>query len=130
QEMQKVIECFNNQQRKHVLFKGYALKDIYPNPDMRTMGYIDILIQSSDRQRSHAMLEAIGYKATYTAGNVWTYVRGAVQLEIHDHLISRNFNDQADYRDYYNDAWKYAVKKSQQSFTYQFTENDHLIYLF
>ncbi|MCM3633400.1 nucleotidyltransferase domain-containing protein [Paenibacillus camelliae] len=130
QEMQKVIECFNNHQMKHVLFKGYALKDIYPTPDMRTMGDIDILIQSSDRQRSHAMLEAIGYKATYTAGNVWTYVRGAVQLEIHDHLISRNFNDQADYRDYYNDAWKYAVKKSQQGFTYQFTENDHLIYLF
>jgi len=128
-EMKHVIELFNQEQINHLLFKGFALKDMYPVPEMRTMGDIDILIHASNRQKSHVLLEGAGFKATTTGGNVWTYIKGSVRLEIHDHLISRNLNNQIDLRDYYKNAWKYAVNISPQGNTYQFTKNDHFVYL-
>ena len=127
--MQQVLETFNCENLDHLLFKGYVLKDLYPAPEMRTMGDIDILIHATDRYKSNALLKGLGFEAAHTYGNVWTYVKGVVRLEVHDHVMSRNFNYRADYREYYNEAWNYAIRRSpNEASTYHFAPEHHFIY--
>lgn len=126
--MKHVIEVFARAEIAHILFKGYVLKAFYPAAEVRTMGDIDILIQPADRQRTHELLIATGFEAVYTLGDVWTYAKGKVRLEIHERLFSQNLSHKVDCRSYFEGAWDHAVKQ-KNGYTHEFSIHFHFLYL-
>ena len=46
---------------EHMPVKGYYLRRLWPAPEMRTFGDIDILIHPHDRQRTHELMKSLGY---------------------------------------------------------------------
>lgn len=131
QEIDRVIRCLGQNGIPHLMIKGQVLKRMYPVQELRTMGDIDLLIHSSDRKRSHAVLLEQGYTAATAAGEVWTYVKGAVRLEIHERLISRKLGrtNGAQLIACFDAAWDHAVAREPGGYTYELSTDFHFLYL-
>lgn len=87
----------------YISFKGSVLRDLYPVPESRAMGDIDILIRDADRDKAKAILEQVGFDCYAPNGTVREFKRNNVILEVHTKLISE-FGDNA-----FNDAFDNAL---------------------
>lgn len=125
--MEEVIQKLNEKRILHILMKGYILKSIYPVPELRTMGDIDLLIQEEQRLECHEAMLELGFTCTLEKGFVWCYVRDNVLLEIHTNLVSGEKWKSVDLERYYSQIFKQIelVKNS----TYCLKKEYHLIYL-
>ena len=45
----------------HMPVKGYYLRKLYPLPELRTFGDIDVLIHSADREKTDRLMNSLGY---------------------------------------------------------------------
>ena len=70
-----------------VLMKGSVLQSCYPVPVLRSMGDIDIVIHTKDRQKTDEIMLAEGYSKMVDNHAVWTYEKDSIQFEIHDHMF-------------------------------------------
>lgn len=87
----------------YITFKGSVLRELYPVPESRAMGDIDILIKESDRDKARTVLEQIGFNCYAPNGTVREFKRNNVILEVHTKIISE-FGDNA-----FDDAFDNAV---------------------
>jgi|LSQX01.2.fsa_nt_gb hypothetical protein len=58
----KVIDELQKNKIDVVILKGLALRYYYPNPDMRSMGDIDLFVRKTDIDRTISILIAMGYE--------------------------------------------------------------------
>lgn len=73
---------------KHVFFKGSVLKDMFPTPELRVMGDIDLLISKDNRDKVKAILCKNGYDLINSNGPVYDYKKDDVLIEMHTKIIS------------------------------------------
>ncbi|MGN1202283.1 MAG: nucleotidyltransferase family protein, partial [Eubacterium sp.] len=81
-------------QTRHILFKGAVLRNLYPVPESRAMGDIDVLIEQKNRDKVKALLIDNGFICTEQNGPVYNYRKNNVLLEVHTRIISE-FGDRA-----------------------------------
>lgn len=74
----------------HMPLKGYIVKNLYPSPDMRTMGDLDLLIDESRCDEVVRAFEADGF--TYCdEGDLHTNVeRGNAYIEFHRAMVDKH----------------------------------------
>ena len=65
--------------------KGLLVGSLYPVPELRTMGDLDIITTSEDRHRARSVLESLGYDVE-TGIMEWRARRDIVLIELHDCL--------------------------------------------
>lgn len=72
----------------HVFLKGSRLKALYPQPYMRAMGDIDILIEPKNRKPIYDILTSSGYTSTHKSlqHDVFRHPNGST-LEVHTQLM-------------------------------------------
>ena len=87
-------------------FKGWAVKDCWPVPALRTMGDLDVLIHTEDREGTDAIMKALGYARFIDNHAVWTYTERDVMFELHDHMFYEYLANDFDYRGYFDHAWE------------------------
>jgi len=59
----EILELFHQKAIPLIVLKGAAFLDwIYPNPELRQMGDLDLLIKKEDRERGFALLQSLGYR--------------------------------------------------------------------
>lgn len=73
---------------KFVPFKGAVLRELYPDPEARTMGDIDLLIEKGRQKQVKVLLCANGFENTVCGSGEWVYTKGGVIAEIHTSLIN------------------------------------------
>lgn len=69
-------------------FKGAVLRELYPDPEARTMGDIDLLIEKGRQKQVKVLLCANGFENTVCGSGEWVYTKGGVITEIHTSLIN------------------------------------------
>lgn len=110
---------------RFVPFKGIVLKDIYPVPETRCMGDIDVLIDYDKREAAKAALINAGFKCVNSNGPVWDYDKNGIRIEVHTSLVNGKTGN--------NCAIKYfsnAIEKAHFSeFEGRFDDNYHFEYL-
>ena len=74
-------------QIEHLYFKGAVVADLYPQPALRSMGDVDVLIHESDRELVHHILINNGFVFSKESDIVWIYKRDIITFEIHTQLI-------------------------------------------
>ena len=74
---------------EYIPVKGYVIKKLYPEPELRTMSDIDFLIREEDRIKVDEILKNLGYHREGLGSNVWTYKRGMVTFEVHINLAGK-----------------------------------------
>ena len=73
---------------RHVFFKGTTLRDLYPVPESRVMGDIDVLIDEENRERLKTLLTSNGFECRASNGNVYEYTKEGLLTEVHSRIIS------------------------------------------
>lgn len=112
-------------QIRFVPFKGIVLKDIYPVPETRYMGDIDVLIDAGSRNDAKSTLEKAGFKCVNSNGPVWDYEKNGVRVEVHTSLVNgKTGNNSA--VEYFSGS---ADKASFSGYEGRFDDNYHFEYL-
>ena len=73
---------------RRVFVKGAAIRDLFPVPQARAMGDVDVLIATEDRERVKRLLCANGFACQSANGNVYEYTKGDLLTEVHTKLLS------------------------------------------
>ncbi len=105
---------------RYITFKGSVLRALYPVPESRAMGDIDILIKEADRDKARAVLEQAGFDCYAPNGTVREFKRNNMILEVHTKIISE-FGDNA-----FDDAFNHAVF---DGFKGELNDDYHFAYL-
>lgn len=106
--------------------KGAVIKHLYPNPEMRRMSDIDILIKTAQYEKIAPVMSRLGYTVTTESDHEFVWTNQVVMFELHKRVIP-SYNQ--DYYNYFGDGWRLA-KSTAQPHEYQMSIEDHFIYLF
>ena len=102
----------------HIFLKGAVLKYDYPEPALRTMSDLDILVYAKDFDAIAVVANALGGKAVTGDGNHRNYLfPGKVAVEFHPNLL----HHATPIGTGINPGWQYA-KDMQDSFSKELTE--------
>ena len=76
---------------KAVMLKGMALKALYPQPDLRTMSDLDLLVAPAQQEAAHAAMETAGYTVVEREPGV-DVMRApeGLRAELHSQLFGQN----------------------------------------
>lgn len=124
---ENLMKSFDKEKIPRVLMKGIVVRDYYPVADLRTFGDIDFLIKKEDRERSHELMQRLGYRLKSSWGDVWGYQRETEYYEIHTHILHEVSGKNKSIPKYFGSAWEHVENKSEYS--YRFMPEYHLIYL-
>lgn len=126
-ELIAVKALLNKNNIHHLLTKGAVIKKLYREPDLRTMGDIDILVKKEDIEKTIIVMKKAGYTITNTYLKEITFSKNDIVVEIHTSLMEENMETGFDYIGYYSHIFNKA--KLVEENTYELTLEDHLIYL-
>lgn len=99
----EITEILSQNEIRHIVFKGADISRLYPVPQSRAMGDIDILIEKENRDKARKLMQNAGYDCVADNGPVFNYRKGNVLVEMHTRLIS----DMGD--DAFTDAFENSV---------------------
>lgn len=92
---QGILAVFSAKRIPAVVHKGAAIARLYPQPNIRPMGDIDILVKASDYERAARVLEAVGYRRSDEEHFYHIVLFGqGVTVEIHN-AVARTPNGKA-----------------------------------
>lgn len=105
-----------------VMVKGTVVAELYPVPELRSMGDADVLIHTKDLENVHQSLSDANF--TLQKGSPlgeWLYSKNGYLFEIHDTLVHR-YEGKENLVEYFSHVWDY-VEDGRLSWSF------HLIYL-
>ena len=123
--VKEIFSAFDEQEIDYLPLKGVLLKNIYPKPEMRSMGDADILIKTQQYDKIKPIMVKLGYKKVTESYHEFISKKNNINIELHKRLIP-SYNK--DYYSYFGDGWSLAKLKNGTS--YSMTDEDQLIYLF
>lgn len=115
-----VRSCFGKSDIRFIPFKGSVIRELYPVPESRSMGDIDILIKGSDKDKAKKCLEKAGFSLYASNSNVDEYLRDNMMLEVHTRLTAE-FGENA-----FDDAFDNAEFNGTEG---RFDDSYHFAYL-
>jgi hypothetical protein len=119
----KILRAMEKNRIDCMPLKGWVIKPLYPQPAMRSMCDIDILINKSQSRQVRELLLSMGYDVRDFGGNPDVYLKKPVMnIEIHNALIR-------DKTDHFATSWDRAVLKDGCSHTYSMTDEDYYIFM-
>ena len=107
-DFETLSTCFSEHGIAHMPVKGYYLRKLYPTPELRTFGDIDLLIHPEDRQKVHDLMLSLGYTVKQDWEPTYSYIKDAEYYEIHTNLMDGNLDGRTDLQAYFDAAWAHA----------------------
>lgn len=112
----------------HMPVKGWYVRTLYPVPELRTFGDIDILIKKQDRQKTDEIFTENGYSVKENWEPTYSYDKGISRCEVHTELMDSDLGKGEHLISYFSDALETAEKDVGERFSPQ--KDLHLIYIF
>ncbi|MBM6694472.1 nucleotidyltransferase family protein [Pseudoflavonifractor capillosus] len=108
----EIEEAFQNAGIQLVFFKGAQLRQLYPVPELRTMGDMDCLIRREDRAKAHQLMIQLGYECQVDAEPVWMYNRNGIVIEMHTRVAADSLGNEVDYPTMFSDAMMHVHEEN------------------
>ena len=126
-EVGMILSALEDHRIKCMPLKGYIIKNLYPQPDMRLMADVDILIEESQLEKAGEIMLSLGYTAEHIGGNHDVYYkRPVMNIELHRALFAGSndilFN-------YFGTGWERTKPTAGSSYRYEMSNEDYYIYL-
>ena len=122
-EMLEINRALNKKKIPFFIIKGPVVGQLYPIPKLRSMGDIDLVTRTNDRETCHDILLNRGYRClSKQEDREWQYIKNNIEFELHDHLVYQEAVTEKQQDLFFNDYWKY-VKDGQLDW------NFHLLFL-
>lgn len=132
--LKEMTTYFEEEKIPFICMKGSVVRDSYPEPSLRNMGDIDIVIHYEDRFKvDHIMMDLMGCKKMVDNHSVWTYNIKFLTVEVHNHMFYEKLSNEFDYIGYFDDVWNHIKNKEvfdvSSPCLYVPEENYHFLYL-
>ncbi len=125
-EISKIRKAFGSSKIPFMLLKGNVIKKFYPNPEMRSMGDIDILVKNNDIANIRNIMAGLGYSVKLERTDEVTYFKPPfVTIEMHTQMVS---DAHTKINEYYGDGWKFARLKADCEFEYEMKREDFFVF--
>jgi len=126
--LEEISSLFESEEIPFVPLKGSVIRDIYPDPWLRTSCDIDVLVHESDLEKAiKSLSEKLGYAVKKRLPqDVTLSSPGGVTLELHFALVEDDFFS-ASATEILKNAWQYASEKEGRS-EYEFSNEFFLFY--
>ena len=112
----------------HMPVKGWYIRALYPVPELRTFGDVDILINKHDRQKTDEIFTENGYSIKDNWEPTYSYDKGALRCEVHTELMDSDIGKGEQVITFFSNALKTAQKDVGQRYSPE--KSLHLMYLF
>ena len=123
--LREISQALNSASIDYIPLKGSVLRDLYPNPCMRTSSDIDVLVRENDLTSAIATLEEhTSFKYFMTGHHDAHLMNTRLHLELHFSLLTNL--EKLD--SVLQKAWQYAHKTDVGS-CYTFSPNYHVFYI-
>ena len=127
QKKEELVLAFQKDSIDCIMFKGSVVRELYPIPEFRSFGDIDILIPKKQREKSRTLMKRMGYEESGAWEPVFTYKKSQEYYEFHTELLETDIPQKPECRMFFREPWKHAVL--QENNTYRFDEEYHFLYL-
>lgn len=124
-EIPALLDEFEKNGVRHMPLKGYIIRNYYPDPVMRSMGDIDILV-GSDLKKAHDVIAAQGFSFHSEGFLHDNYVKQSIHVELHKSLVDEYFKAMYDY---YGEGFEKAAVAGGYKYRYAFSDEDFYIFL-
>lgn len=124
-ELENLYKAFEESGIEYMPLKGAVIKNLYPKPEMRTMGDADILIRQEQYGEIRVAMQSLGFTEVIESDHELIWNKNNIHLELHKRLIP-SYNK--DYYEYYGNGWKLAIP--EKGFRYKMSDEDTFVYLF
>ena len=128
QAFEELKATYEREKTPFFTVKGLTVAELYPVPAFRTMGDLDIVLHSKDREKTHEALLALGYQ-NKTHPLVGCYHRANQSLEIHDRLVYDVDETNSSRKNFFNSCWNYAIPADNKGVYYQLDWSFHFAFL-
>ena len=108
--------------------KGPEVAAWYPDPALRTMTDIDLLVHQADRDAVHAVMQAAGFSRREASADEWIFARGASCFEFHTVLFRADEDDVPRRISWFNNFWAHTLGPRNGS-EERLEQNFHFLYL-
>lgn len=122
----EVTNALNYADIPHIVVKGYVLRNIYPEKDMRSMGDIDFVVKEENMQKAKDALLKEGYTFNHSYRGEWSYSKDSMVVELTQNLMDADvgyFN----YEEYMSHIFDNT--RLIDGCTYELTYEFHFIYI-
>ena len=107
--LKEIVTRFKEENIDIICMKGTIFRDCYPVPELRSMGDIDFIIHTRDREKAdHILRSDMGFSRFIDNQAVWTYCLGYFMIEVHDHMFYEYLANAIDYRGYFDHVWEHC----------------------
>lgn len=89
--------------------KGALISGCYPEPDLRTMGDLDLLVRREDRERIRDLLLPLGFVNKKWSEEEWDYEKGTSLFELQAILLDDHGSLTEAMDQWFNDFWPHAA---------------------
>lgn len=114
----ELVKLLNDLGVDHLLVKGAVIRSLYPIPELRTSGDIDVIVRSDEYENAVEKLKEIIPNTRYTA-DVFYFKINDVKIEMHKYSdVETNYFDDI-----------FSLAKNTESHTFELDEYNHLLYV-
>jgi len=82
-----VDRAFKDNKIPYVIVKGLVVAKCYPQPELRSMGDMDVAVNECDKEKAHEVLLGLGFRNTRKQDCEWVYTKGSHEIELHHRLL-------------------------------------------
>lgn len=126
-EIKKIENCFEEKGISCQAMKGARMKFVYPAPEMREMGDIDILVREECINKAAKSLEQLGYTLQQSVKHHDIYRKKPyIVLEMHRAMYDKTVN-KTQY-EYFSDMSR-TILREGKSYIYDFSCEDFYVYM-
>lgn len=125
QKVGQIFAAFEENGIDYLPFKGCVMKELYPKPELRTMGDADILIRFDQYPRIKPIMVSLGFELETESDCELIWKCRDLYLELHKCMVQPSHRD---YYAYFGDGWGKAAKLDGHR--YGFSPEDMFVYLF
>lgn len=125
-ENDSLLKSFSDADFDVLSIKGFAIKKLYPQSDMREMGDIDLLLKEDVYDKARGIMESAGYSVDkYEDDAHDAYCKPPMMyVELHKSMVSQKFR----YFDYYKDIWSKAKSVEGMPHVFELSAEDNFIF--
>lgn len=123
----EISATLSNNKIKNIVVKGPVVKRYYPDPDLRTMGDIDLIVHRNDMPRAIKIMKSLGFECEEGCVDEYKFMRKGICVELHEDLTSKDFGTGIDYKAAMQGLFD-NVKNSGE-YIQELKDEYHLIYL-
>lgn len=124
-ESSQLCSMFEQEQIPYMPLKGSCIRDLYPEPYLREMSDLDIMVQEKDITAASSIAQTMGYSVGSGANyHVELLKKPYMCLELHLNLVPTD----SPFFKYYSQPWKFA-RATGMSYRRVMTKEDYYVYM-